>query len=59
MAIGYVAGGGHVSYCAASHPAVARPHQVGQLPRQADCFQDRTAVQPLEQAVTRGGTAAL
>ncbi|MER6314419.1 tetratricopeptide repeat protein [Streptomyces sp. NPDC001581] len=35
------------------------PHQIGVLPRQADCFQDRSAVAQLEQAVVGGGTAVL
>ncbi|WP_432215807.1 FxSxx-COOH system tetratricopeptide repeat protein [Streptomyces hygroscopicus] len=33
------------------------PHQVGVLPRQADCFQDRAGAEQLERAVTRGSTA--
>ncbi|WP_406470344.1 tetratricopeptide repeat protein [Streptomyces hirsutus] len=59
MAVGYVADGGQVAYYAAPPPAVTWPHQVGVLPRQADCFQGRTAVEQLEQAVAHGGTAVL
>jgi hypothetical protein len=54
-----VADGGQVAYYAGPRPAVTWPHQVGVLPRQADCFQDRAAVEQLEQAVARGGTAVL
>ncbi|BDM69737.1 hypothetical protein HEK616_32240 [Streptomyces nigrescens] len=35
------------------------PHQIGVLPRQADCFQYRAAVAQLEEAVSGGGTAVL
>jgi hypothetical protein len=38
---------------------VTWPHQVGVLPRLADCFQDRTAAVQLEQAVAGSGTAVL
>ncbi|MET7712390.1 tetratricopeptide repeat protein [Streptomyces sp. NPDC005407] len=38
---------------------VSWPHQVGVLPRQADCFQHRAAVEALEEATTGGGTAIL
>ncbi|MFD9515528.1 tetratricopeptide repeat protein [Streptomyces mirabilis] len=59
LAVGYVAEGGQVAYYAPPRPSVSWPHQIGVLPRQADCFQDRSAVAQLEQAVVGGGTAVL
>ncbi|MEU8998414.1 FxSxx-COOH system tetratricopeptide repeat protein [Streptomyces caniferus] len=53
-----MADGGQVAYYAAPR-GVTWPHQVGVLPRQAGCFQDRAAVEQLEQAVDRAGTAVL
>ncbi|MFE0465464.1 NB-ARC domain-containing protein, partial [Kitasatospora sp. NPDC058965] len=48
MAIGYVAGGGQVVVSApVSGPGVTWPHQVGVLPRQADCFQHRAGAAQL------------
>jgi tetratricopeptide (TPR) repeat protein len=44
---------------AAPRAPVPWPHQVGVLPRQADCFQDRGAVAALDTAVAGGGTAVL
>lgn len=40
-------------------PPVSWPHQVGVLPRQADCFQDRQASGALDAAVADGGTVVL
>ncbi|MFE7531306.1 FxSxx-COOH system tetratricopeptide repeat protein [Kitasatospora sp. NPDC057542] len=54
-----MADGGHVAYFAAPRPAVTWPHQVGVLPRQADSFQDRAAVEQLDQALACGGMAVL
>lgn len=45
-------------YAAAWEP-VSWPCQVGVLPKKADCFQDRAAVQELRRAVAGGGTAVL
>ncbi|WP_316756255.1 tetratricopeptide repeat protein [Streptomyces herbicida] len=59
LAVGYVAEGGQVAYYAAPRPSVSWPHQIGVLPRQADCFQDRSAVAQLEQVMASGGTAVL
>ena len=39
--------------------AVSWPHQVGVVPRQAECFQHRSAVDGLDEAVAGGGTAVL
>ncbi|MEV8062379.1 tetratricopeptide repeat protein, partial [Streptomyces antimycoticus] len=58
LAVGYVADGGQVAYYAAPRPSVTWPHQVGVLPRQADCFQDRAAAAQLQQAAADGGAAA-
>lgn len=44
-------------YIASPRPAITWPHQVGVLPRQADCFQRRSAIEQLEQAVANGNTA--
>lgn len=48
----------YVTFAAPRLP-VSWPHQVGVLPRQADCFQDRGAVGALDAAVAGGGTAVL
>ncbi|MFD8382922.1 FxSxx-COOH system tetratricopeptide repeat protein [Streptomyces sp. NPDC059679] len=58
LAVGYVADGGQVAYYAAPRPAVTWPHQVGVLPRQAGCFQDRAAAEQIQQMVADGGAAA-
>ncbi|MFC8146558.1 tetratricopeptide repeat protein [Streptomyces paradoxus] len=49
----------HNYFYPALHTPVSWPHQVGVLPRQADCFQHRAAVEALAQAVAGGGTAVL
>ncbi|MFG2232274.1 tetratricopeptide repeat protein [Streptomyces sp. NPDC048723] len=48
-----------VAYYAAPRPPVSWPHQVGVLPREAGCFQERAAAQQLEHATTSGGTVVL
>ncbi|WP_236670087.1 tetratricopeptide repeat protein [Streptomyces antimycoticus] len=58
LAVGYVADGGQVAYYAAPRSSVTWPHQVGVLPRRADCFQDRAAAEQLQQAVADGSAAA-
>ncbi|MFE7114844.1 NB-ARC domain-containing protein [Streptomyces sp. NPDC057654] len=62
LAIGYVAGGGQVTYCAVARSGrgssvVSRPHQVGVLPRPAHCFQDRAAVTEVERALSAAGAS--
>ncbi|MET9423348.1 tetratricopeptide repeat protein [Streptomyces sp. NPDC006540] len=59
LAVGYVADGGQVAYYAAPRPSVSWPYQIGVLPRQADCFQDRSAVGQLERAVADRGTVVV
>jgi hypothetical protein len=39
--------------------SVAWPHRVGLIPRQAECFQHRSAVDRLDEAVAAGGTAVI
>ncbi|MER5760311.1 tetratricopeptide repeat protein [Streptomyces sp. NPDC002082] len=56
MAFGWV---GKVDFHAAPRPPVVWPHQVGVLPRQAACFQDRATVHQLQQAMDSTGTVAL
>ena len=55
-----MAAGGNVNaYYLALQPRVSWPHQVGVIPRQADWFQHREAVDALTAAVANGGTAVL
>ncbi|MGW7441719.1 FxSxx-COOH system tetratricopeptide repeat protein [Streptomyces sp. NPDC054849] len=56
LAVGYVGPGGRVAFHAAPLPPVTWPHQVGVLPRQAHCFQDRATAQELEHAAYGGDT---
>ena len=58
LAIGQVAEGGRVYYLA-QRPLASWPHQVGIIPRQADWFQHRPAVDALTEAVANGGIAVL
>ncbi|WP_327110896.1 tetratricopeptide repeat protein [Streptomyces sp. NBC_01341] len=53
-----MADGGQVTYYAAPRPAVTGPHQVGVLPRQANCFQKRVPLGESEQPV-RGVDSAM
>ncbi|MFD5859670.1 tetratricopeptide repeat protein [Streptomyces chartreusis] len=46
-------------YYAAPRAPIVWPHAVGVIPRQADCFQHREAVEALRRAVFGGGTAVL
>ncbi|MFF0289186.1 tetratricopeptide repeat protein, partial [Streptomyces sp. NPDC005262] len=60
MAVGYIAPGARFAHYAAPRPPVTGRHQVGVLPRQADCFlKDRAAVAQLQQALAQGGTVVL
>ncbi|MGW1895134.1 tetratricopeptide repeat protein [Streptomyces sp. NPDC002004] len=52
-----MADGGHVTYYAATRPVVTWPHQVGVLPRQADCFQNRAVIEQLELSASAGTSA--
>ncbi|MFF7474253.1 tetratricopeptide repeat protein [Streptomyces sp. NPDC008092] len=54
-----MADGGKVVHYAVPRPAASWPHQVGVLPREADHFQDRTAVEQPEQAVVQRSTVVL
>ncbi|MGK5533449.1 FxSxx-COOH system tetratricopeptide repeat protein [Streptomyces sp. URMC 129] len=49
----------HVTYQVAPSPGVAWPQRIGVIPEQASCFQHRGAVDALDAAVARGGTAVL
>ncbi|MCU7820246.1 tetratricopeptide repeat protein, partial [Kitasatospora sp. DSM 101779] len=49
----------HNHFHATPWRAVRWPHRVGTIPREADCFQHRSAVGVLDEAVTSGGTAVL
>ncbi|MGW7410158.1 tetratricopeptide repeat protein [Streptomyces sp. NPDC054833] len=46
-------------YYAAPRAPMSWPHIAGVIPRQAECFQHRDAVEALERAVADGGTAVL
>ena len=48
-----------VAFYPGIRPLVAWPYQVGTLPRAADCFQPRAALDELRDAVRDGGTAVL
>ncbi|MEU0391868.1 NB-ARC domain-containing protein, partial [Streptomyces sp. NPDC006208] len=56
VAIGHV--NHQVTYYAGPPPAVTWPLQIGVLPRQADCFQDRASAERLEQVMAEEGTEA-
>lgn len=48
-----------VAFYPGIRPLVSWPYQVGTLPRTADCFQPRAALDELRDAVRDGGTAVL